>query len=234
MDFMHDRLSDGRSLRVLTVIDIATRECIALKAATRFQGSDVTEVLRGAKTERGALPQRIRVDNGTEFTSKALDHWASWNQIQLDFSRPGKPTDNAFIEAFNGTVRRECLSAHWFTSVADANRILSAWRDDYNNARPHSRLGGRHHRPRTGPVPQELLTESGSENHAASGPTMESGAPANLSSVGSCESRNRSFWKDDQYLAFMIEAARPAALVGCAPAGSSDCSRPAFSHFLRS
>jgi putative transposase len=142
MDFMHDRLSDGRSLRALTVIDIATRECIALKAATRFQGSDVAEVLRGAKTERGALPQRIRVDNGTEFTSKALDHWAYWNQIQLDFSRPGKPTDNAFIEAFNGAVRRECLSAHWFTSVADANQILSAWRDNNNNARPHSSLGG--------------------------------------------------------------------------------------------
>lgn len=142
MDFMHDRLSDGTMLRVLTVIDIATRECVALRASKRFRGSDVAAVLSAAKAERKALPQRIRVDNGSEFTSKALDHWAYWNKVQLDFSRPGKPTDNAFIEAFNGTVRRECLSAHWFTSSDDAERILTAWRQDYNTARPHSGLGG--------------------------------------------------------------------------------------------
>jgi len=77
---------------------------------------------------------------GTEFTSKALDHWAYWNRVQLDFSRPGKPTDNPFIEAFNATLRRECLSQHWFLDLADVQETLNSWRDDYNNVRPHSSL----------------------------------------------------------------------------------------------
>ena len=86
------------------------------------------------------LPAVISVDNGTEFTSKALDHWTYWNRVQLDFSRPGKPTDNAYIESFNASLRRECLSQHWFTSLADAEAKLSAWRDEYNNSGPHSSL----------------------------------------------------------------------------------------------
>ncbi len=85
--------------------------------------------------------ERINVDNGTEFTSKALDHWAYWNGVALDFSRPGKPTDNAHVEAFHGTLRRECLSQHWFADLEDAIRTLEAWRMDYNNHRPHSALG---------------------------------------------------------------------------------------------
>jgi putative transposase len=89
---------------------------------------------------RRPLPARIRVDNGTEFTSKVLDRWAYWNRVELDFSRPAKPVDNTFIEAFNGTLRRECLSLHWFLSLQDVQRTLEAWRDDYNNRRPHSSL----------------------------------------------------------------------------------------------
>ena len=80
------------------------------------------------------------MDNGTEFTSRALDHWVYWNGVALDFSRPGKPVDNAFIESFNATVRRECLSQHWFTGLEDAQRTLDAWREDYNNTRPHRSL----------------------------------------------------------------------------------------------
>jgi putative transposase len=80
------------------------------------------------------------VDNGTEFTSRALDHWAYWNGVTLDFSRPGKPVDNAFIEAFNGRVRRECLSQHWFMGLEDAQQTLDAWREDYNFTRPHRSL----------------------------------------------------------------------------------------------
>lgn len=102
-------------------------------------GSDVASILGAARSERG-LPQRIHVDNGTEFTSKALDHWAYWNQVELDFSRPGKPTDNPFIEAFNATLRRECLSQHWFISLQDAQTTLERWKEDYNNTRPHSSL----------------------------------------------------------------------------------------------
>ena len=141
MDFMHDTLATGRTLRLLTVIDIHTRECVALVAGVRFHGARVARVLTQAGRQRGQLPQGIRVDNGTEFTSRALDHWAYWNQVALDFSRPGKPVDNAFIEAFNATLRRECLSQHWFTSLEDAQMTLNAWRQDYNNVRPHSSLG---------------------------------------------------------------------------------------------
>ncbi len=86
-------------------------------------------------------PSRIRVDNGTEFTSNALHHWAYWNRAQLDFSRPGEPVDNAFCEGFNASVRPECLSQHWFASLEDAQATLDSWREDYNNHRPHSSLG---------------------------------------------------------------------------------------------
>jgi putative transposase len=141
MDFMHDTLSSGETLRVLTAIDVHTWECLALVPARSFSGADVAEVLRRVGTERGALPPRIKVDNGTEFTSRSLDAWAYWNGMELDFSRPGKPGDNAHIEAFNSIVRRECLSQHWFSDLEDARRILEAWRKEYNEVRPHGGLG---------------------------------------------------------------------------------------------
>src|SRR5262249_15012711 len=141
MDFMHDTLAGGASIRVLTAIDLHTRECVALQAAVSFSGGHVVASLEQARRDRGALPERIRVDNGTEFTSMALDHWAYWNRVQLDFSRPGKPVDNAFVESFNASLRRECLSQHWFLSVEDAQKTLDLWKEDYNNHRPHTSLG---------------------------------------------------------------------------------------------
>jgi putative transposase len=141
MDFMHDSLADGGRLRVLTVVDTYTRECVALEAAQSFHGGDVAKISASAGRTRGGLPKQIRVDNGTEFTSKALDAWAYWNHVELVFSRPGKPVDNAFAESFNATVRRECLSQHWFREVKNAQEILERWRDDYNNERLHSSLG---------------------------------------------------------------------------------------------
>jgi putative transposase len=141
IDFMHDTLADGRLVRVLTGIDVYTRECVALAAAKAFHGEEVARLLAEAGTQRGALPRTVRVDNGTEFTSKALDAWAYWNGVQLDFSRPGKPSDNAFIEAFNATLRRECLSQHWFRDLEEAQQLLVVWRLEYNNVRPHSSLG---------------------------------------------------------------------------------------------
>lgn len=143
MDFMHDVLADGRSIRVFTLVDVFTRECVALEAAPQFKGTDVSRILSEARQQRGGLPPIIQCDNGTEFTSTALDTWAYWNQVQLDFSRPGKPVDNAVCEAFNGSLRRECLSLHWFVSIADANNVLTHWKDDYNNTRPHKSLGTR-------------------------------------------------------------------------------------------
>ena len=141
MDFMHDTLADGTSIRVFTLVDVATRECVALTAARRFQGADVAAALTAAGAARGALPAVVQCDNGTECTSVALDHWAFWNQVTLDFSRPGKPVDNCVCEAFNGSVRRECLSRHWFTTLAEAQATLTTWRTDYNNHRPHTSLG---------------------------------------------------------------------------------------------
>jgi len=139
MDFVHDTLIDGRSIRVLAVLDVFTRECLALCARGVFRGEDVARVLSAVGDAR-PLPAIINVDNGTEFTSRFLDHWSYWNKVRLDFSRPGKPTDNAFIESFNSSFRRECLSQHYFISLDDANRALEHWRDDYNNTRPHSSL----------------------------------------------------------------------------------------------
>jgi len=140
MDFMHDTLSNGCTVRVLTVLDVYTRECVALQAGRGFRGENVAQTLSDAGAKRAALPEVISVDNGTEFTSKSLDHWAYWNRVRLDFSRPGKPTDNAHIEAFNSVLRRECLSQHWFIDLEDAQRVLDRWRADYNNFRPHGSL----------------------------------------------------------------------------------------------
>lgn len=111
---MHDVLATGAKVRVFTLIDLWRRECVSLQVATRFTGADVATMLAQAGIEREGLPRVIQCDNGTEFTSVALDHWAHWNKVQLDFSRPGKPVDNSLCEAFNGTLRRECLSQHWF------------------------------------------------------------------------------------------------------------------------
>jgi putative transposase len=124
MDFMHDTLADGRAVRILTVLDVYARECVALVGAATFSGGDVARALTEASAERG-LPQRITVDNGTEFTSRMLDHWAYWQRVALEFGRPGKPVDNTFIEAFNGTLRRECLSLHWFLNLAELQQTLN-------------------------------------------------------------------------------------------------------------
>ncbi len=139
MDFMADQLYSGQRFRLLTLVDNFTRESLAIEAGQRLTGDDVVRVLERVCAGRGC-PQSIRVDNGPEFISKSLDLWGYWNGVSLDFSRPGKPTDNAFIESFNGTVREECLNQHWFLSLDDAQEKLNAWRHDYNNERPHSAL----------------------------------------------------------------------------------------------
>ena len=91
----------------------------------------MVKILQEVLEQRGAAPRKIKVDNGTEFTSKVMEHWAYWTKIELDFSRPGRPGDNAHIEAFNGNVRRECLSPHWFNGLGEAQRELNAWQEDY-------------------------------------------------------------------------------------------------------
>jgi putative transposase len=109
MDFVSDQLFDGRRLWVLTLVNNHTRESLALYPSQRVRGMDVVEVLEMVTQMKG-FPKRIKVDNGPEFILKDLDRWAYWNKVELDFSRPGKPSDNAFIEAFNSQFRQECLN----------------------------------------------------------------------------------------------------------------------------
>lgn len=122
MDFVADQLADGRRFRSLTVVDIYTRECLAIESEQRLKGEDVVRVLNRIKIIRG-VPKMMFCDNGSEFSSQAMDLWAYQNGVRMAFSRPGKPTDNAFVESFNGTFRAECLNAHWFPSLTEAQRI---------------------------------------------------------------------------------------------------------------
>jgi len=140
MAFMHDRLADHSNIRSLTIVDLFSRECVALTVGRAFRSEDVVDVLTRVVKQRGT-PSSIRCDNGTEFVATALDQWAFWNRVQLDFSRPGKPTDNAFAESFNGRVRAEFLNPSYFETLAQAKRAAWMWRHDYNEYRPHSTLG---------------------------------------------------------------------------------------------
>lgn len=140
MDFMHDQLFDGRKFRILTLVDNLSRKCLALHVGQSLRGSDVVEVLEGIRVNDRIVPERIQVDNGSEFISKDFDKWAYENNVTLDFSRPGKPTDNAYVESFNGSFRDECLNVNWFLSLEDAQEKINGWRDEYNSFRPHSSL----------------------------------------------------------------------------------------------
>ncbi len=140
LDFMSDELFDGRRIRLLTIVDNFTRESPAIEVAPSIGGHQVVEVLERLARQR-SLPKTIRVDNGPEFTLQLLDQWAYLNGVELDFSRPGKPTDNAYIEAFNARLRAECLNENWFLSLEDAREKVEAWRKDYNGERPHGALG---------------------------------------------------------------------------------------------
>jgi putative transposase len=140
MDFVSDELGWGRRFRVLTLVDHFTRESPAVAVGVGMSGRLVADVLTRLSLTRG-LPDVIQVDNGPEFTSKALDQWAYENDVRLDFIRPGKPVENAFIESFNASLRKECLNAHWFQTLEEAQNRIEQWRRAYNEERPHSSLG---------------------------------------------------------------------------------------------
>lgn len=142
MDFVADALFDGRRFRALTVVDNFSRKCLAIHVDVSIRGHDVTEIVSRIHARERQSPERIQVDNGSEFISKALDRWAYDHAVTLDFSRPGKPTDNPYIESFNGSFRDECLNLHWFLSLADAQAKIEVWRQEYNAYRPHQSLGG--------------------------------------------------------------------------------------------
>ena len=158
MDLMSDALFDGRAFRILTVIDCHSRESLAIVPRPNFRAYHVTEVLDRLVQERGK-PKSLRCDNGPEFAGRMLDQWAFLNGVEIDFSRPGKPTDNAYIEAFNARLRAECLNASWFLSMADARDRIKAWRIDYNELRPHTALGNL--------TPREFITQAQSARKVA-------------------------------------------------------------------
>lgn len=140
MDFIHDQLATGRRFRCLTLVDDFTRQCLALYADTSIGGAGVADILDKLALGRG-LPKTITVDNGPEFTGKALHLWAQRSNVILNHIHPGKPMQNAFIESFNGTFRDDCLNQHWFASLAEARLLIEHWRGQYNQIRPHSSIG---------------------------------------------------------------------------------------------
>jgi putative transposase len=142
IDFISDELASGRRFRTLSVVDEHTRECLALWPDVSLPSATVVRVL-GEIVELRGRPERIMLDNGPEMIARVLDAWAYEQGIALTFSRPGKPVDNCFVESFHDKFRDECLSVHWFLTLAEARALIESWRQDYNTVRPHSSLGGR-------------------------------------------------------------------------------------------
>lgn len=141
MDFVWDMLRNGRRVKMLTVVDDFTRECLAIEVDFGINGRRVAQTLEGLMESRGKVGG-IRCDNGPEFTGNALDGWAYEKGVRLDFIRPGKPNENAFIESFNGRLREECLNDNQFLTMVEAQTVIEAWRKDYNEKRPHGSLNG--------------------------------------------------------------------------------------------
>ena len=139
MDFVADQLQDGTRFRSLTIVDVYTREAVAIEVGQSLKGDDVVRTLNLLKLHRG-VPKVLFCDNGSEFTSQAMDLCAYQNGTKIDFSRPGKPTDNAFVETFNGTFRAECLDTHWFADLKEAKHLIESWRREFNESRPHASL----------------------------------------------------------------------------------------------
>jgi putative transposase len=143
MDFMSDRLADGRPFRILTMVDQYTRECVALEADRSMSGSKVVEALNRACQAYAGSPESITCDNGSEFAGRVLETWAMERGVRLIFIRPGRPMENGFVESFNGRLRDECLNVEWFRSLEEARQKLAAWRHHYNHQRPHNALRDR-------------------------------------------------------------------------------------------
>ena len=140
IDFVMDALANGRRIKCLTIVDDFTRECLEITVDHGICGGYVARVLDTISQFRGA-PRAVRTDRGPEFTSRALDRWAYGRGVDLKLIAAGKPTQNAYIESFNGKFGDECLNDHYFNNLAHARAVIAEWRRDYNEARPHSSLG---------------------------------------------------------------------------------------------
>src|SRR5277367_4711458 len=173
LDFVHDAAESGRAFRALSVLDVYTRECLALEVDTSFASRRLTRVLGEILLERGQ-PAAIRCDNGPEFTSRHFLAWCVERSIELVHIEPGKPVQNAHVESFHGRLREECLNASWFGNLFEARRKIGAWKVEYNEERPHSSLGYR--------TPREFAREvaaNGCGKGAGWNP-LENGVPTQL------------------------------------------------------
>lgn len=151
IDYMSDSLWDGRKYRLLNIIDDFNREVLAIEVDTSLPALRLIRVLEHLEKTRG-LPEMIRVDNGPEFISDKLDKWSKKKKVQLAFIQPGKPTQNAFVERFNGNLRRELLNAYIFRTIGEVKQQVQVWTTDYNQNRPHEALGNK--------TPMELFIEN--------------------------------------------------------------------------
>lgn len=140
LDFVHDSTWKGLRMRMLTIVDDHTRECLWIEVDGSISGHRVSRILDNLVDLRGR-PGRIHTDNGPEFAGLALDRWSYMNGVEHTFIQPGKPQQNCYVESFNGKLRDECLNEHWFDSVPHARAIVEEWRSDYNEVRPHHTLG---------------------------------------------------------------------------------------------
>jgi putative transposase len=165
LDFVHDRVESGRTIRVLGVVDAYTRECLALEVDTSFASRRVTRVLEAIVAERG-VPQAIRCDNGPELTSRHFLAWCIEQKIELVHIQPGRPMQNGQAESFNGRFREECLNVNWFCNVMDGRWKIAAWKKEYNEERPHSSLGYR--------TPEEFAREISGEKGCGKGAAWKS------------------------------------------------------------
>ena len=158
LDVVADQLVNGHRFRALTVVDVFTRESLAIEGGQSLRDEHVVTVRNRLTAQRGA-PTRLWCDNGSEFCSQIVDLWAYPHQVRIDFSRPGKPTANAHVELFNATLRRECLNGHWVESLREAQACIEAWRREYNERRPHRALQDRTPEEFAKRVAENLLCE---------------------------------------------------------------------------
>jgi putative transposase len=166
MDFIQDSLWSGRKFRTLSIVDTFNRECMAVETDTSLPSYRAVMILERLADLKG-LPDSIRVDNGPEFISKTLDEWAYRNNVKLDFIRPGKPTENAYVESFHGRFRDECLNENYFIDIQEAKKVIEEWRIEYNTFRPHSALGYK--------TPEEFTKEHEAKKSAKTTPELSLG-----------------------------------------------------------
>ena len=141
-DFVSDTLSTGRRFRALTIVDDFSRECIAIEVDFSLTGARVATVLTRSAIARGAFPEVLKSDNGSEFTGDKMLEWSALTRVSQHFIDPGKPTQNGSVESFNGRLRDELLNEHAFPTIFHARRAIEEWRRDYNASRPHISLNG--------------------------------------------------------------------------------------------